>query len=129
MADSTKTNQRVVPLDADKLGHIMGASGAVLVAFVQAFLREADPLTTLFRAGLVFVGIYTASYWLVRRFLKASLLQMIREKSERREERRRKMKERQSEAKAQGPAVLDMLTPVQPEAGVPPPSESGLPQL
>jgi hypothetical protein len=115
MADSVKKASRVVPLDADKLGFITGAVGAFTVALVQMFLREADLLTTIFRAGMVFVGVYAASFWLVRRFLLASLLQMLDDKRRHREERRAKIKERREEARAQGSSILDMLEPAAPE--------------
>lgn len=129
MPDTKQRSHRVVPLDADRLGHIAGALGALPVALIQMFVRDADLLTTLVRSGWIYVGIYAAVFMLVRLFLRASLYQMLDEKRSRREDRRRRMKERQAEAKTEGPPITDMLAPGVTETGPMPPSASGLPQL
>ena len=121
---------KVVPLDADRIGHIFGAFGALGVAITQMFMRDAGLLTTLVRSGWTYVGVYAATFILVRQFLRASLFQMIADKRERREERRRQMRERQDAAKAEGVAAQSAATQSSaPEAGPRPPSETGLPSL
>ncbi len=125
MPEGTKRAPRVVALDADRLGHIAGALAALPVALAQMFYRDADLLTTLVRGGWTYVGVYAATFAMVRLFLRASLFQMLEDKRARREERRRKLKERQADAKAETSPM-----PAQaPQAGPPAPSESGLPQL
>lgn len=121
---------KVVPLDADRIGHIFAAFSALGVAITQMFMRDAGLLTTLVRSGWTYVGVYAATFFLVRQFLRASLFQMIADKRERREERRRQMRERQEAAKTEGagvqPATAQTAAPV---AGPRPPSETGLPSL
>jgi hypothetical protein len=130
MPDSARRPPKVVPLDADKLGHIAAAWGAFAVALTQMFLREATLLTTLVRSGWTYVGVYAATFILVRMFLRASLFQMLADRRERREGRRRLMKERQEAAKPKGPAGLEASAlGMESEPGTPPPSETGLPSL
>ena len=100
------------------------------VALAQMFLRDATLQATIVRSGWTYVGVYAAVFILVRMFLRASLFQMIQDKRERRELRRRQMRERQEAAKAAGQDVMGAVTEVgSPDAGTPPPSESGLPPL
>ncbi len=130
MPDSARKPPKVVPLDADKLGHIAAAWAALGVALTQMFLRDATLLTTLVRSGWIYVGVYAATFVLIRTFLRASLFQMIADRRERRESRRRQMKERQEAAKAEGAAVAGAPAAQAADArGTPPPSASGLPSL
>jgi len=87
------TQSRVLALDADKLGTVAGGFVGLLVAAIQMFYREADPLTTLVRSGWAFVGAYAAVFFLVRTILRTTLFEALAEKAAKREAKREHMRD------------------------------------
>jgi hypothetical protein len=111
------TQTRTLALDADRLGAIAGGVIALLVALVQMFLRDADPLTTVTRSGWAFVGAYAAVFYLVRTILRTTLFEMLGEKTARREAKREQMRE----ARENAAAMLNATGATPPEgANLPP---------
>jgi len=95
------TQVRTLALDADKLGAIGGGLVALVVAAIQMFYWEADPMTTVIRSGWAFVGGYAAVFFLVRTILRTTLFEMLAEKSAKREAKREQMREARDTAAAQ----------------------------
>ena len=90
MADPRKKRQpkRVVVLDGDKLGLIVGATFATLVMGLCFFLRQVDAHTAAIRVGWAFVLAYGATFFLVRVILRTTLYEFI-EQSRRKKDRKR----------------------------------------
>ncbi len=95
------THIRTLALDADKLGAIAGGIVALLVALIQMFFRDADPMTTIVRSGWSFVGAYAAVFFLCRMILRTTLFEMLAEKAAKREAKREHMREARDNAAAQ----------------------------
>lgn len=112
------TQTRTLALDADRLGSIAGGVVALVVALIQMFYRDADPLTTLARSGWAFVGAYAAVFFLVRTILRTTLFEMLAEKSARREAKRGHMRE----ARENAAAMMNATAATPPAGETAPPS-------
>ncbi len=91
---------RKLTLDADKLGAIAGGAVALVVALIQMFYRDADPMTTVVRGGWAFVGGYAAVFFLVRTIVRTTLFEMIAGKAAQREAKSDQMREARDHASA-----------------------------
>lgn len=88
MARATKKRPgRLLALDADRLGLVVGLAAAVVV-MVACFYREVPWGATFIRAGWVFVVAYAAAFFLVRLVLRTTLAEMLHDKKHKRESRR-----------------------------------------
>ena len=88
MARATKKRPvRLIALDADRLGLVVGLAAAVVV-MVACFYREVPWGATFIRAGWVFVVAYAAAFFLVRHVLRTTLAEMLQDKKRKRESRR-----------------------------------------
>lgn len=99
--------RKVIPLDGDKLGMIVGLLGAIAVLLIGVFMQRGDFATILIRVGWAFVICYGATFFLVRMILRTTLYEMIeKEKIERDEERARKKDQAKADAEAQAEEQL-----------------------
>ena len=88
MARATKKRPgRLIALDADRLGLVVGLAAAVVV-MVACFYREVPMGVIVIRAGWVFVVAYAASFFLVRLVLRTTVAEMLEDKKRKRESRR-----------------------------------------
>ncbi|MFP6581068.1 MAG: hypothetical protein VCD00_00775 [Candidatus Hydrogenedentota bacterium] len=94
--------KKVIPLDGDKLGMIVGLLGAIAVLLIGIFANRGDLPAILIRAGWTFVICYGATFFLVRMILRTTLQEMIeQEKLEREQERALKKDQAKAEAEAE----------------------------
>ncbi len=75
-----KQSKRVLVLDGDKLGHIMGVLVALIVMVICFFVQKADGYTTAIRVGWAFVVAYGATYLLIRIVLRVTLFEFVVDK-------------------------------------------------
>lgn len=79
MASAKPDNKlkRVVALDGDKLGHVVGTVVATAVMALCFFYQEVDGYTAAARVGWAFVLSYGATFFLVRVILRTTLSEFI----------------------------------------------------
>lgn len=77
------SRKRVVALDGNRLGHVVGAVMATAVMAACFFYRDADAYTTATRAGWAFVVSYGATYFLARLVLRTTLFEVVEKKKQR----------------------------------------------
>ncbi len=77
--------RRVIVLDGDKLGHVVGAIAATIVMAFCFFYQKVDGYTVAIRAGWAFVICYGATFFLVRVILRITLQEYVLEKQRQKE--------------------------------------------
>ena len=75
-----KQSKRILVLDGDKLGHIMGVLVALVVMAICFFVQKADGYTTAIRVGWAFVVAYGATFVLIRIILRVTLFEFVVDK-------------------------------------------------
>ena len=97
-----KSTRKVIPLDGDKLGMIVGLMGAIVVLLIGVFAQRGGLSSIIIRTGWTFVICYGATFFLVRMILRTTLQEMIeQEKLEREQERALKKDQAKAEAEAE----------------------------
>ena len=84
-----KASGRVVALDGDKLGAVVGAVLAIIVMALCFFMRQVDGFTVATRVGWAFVAGYGATFFLVRFILRTTLIEFVEHQKEKKESRRK----------------------------------------
>ena len=84
-AKSDNKSKRVVALDGDKLGHVVGTVVATAVMATCFYYQEVDGYTAAVRVGWAFVLSYGATFFLVRVILRTALAEFIEQEQEKKE--------------------------------------------
>lgn len=77
-----KKTGRVVALDGDKLGHIVGAGVALVVMALCFFYQKVDGFATALRVGWAFVIAYGTTFFFIRILLRVALFEFVIQKQE-----------------------------------------------
>ncbi len=77
-----KTQKRVIGLDRHRLGLIGGSIGALVVMCLSFFYQHTDFYAAAIRTGWAFVVSYFAVAILVHGILRATLIEVIRQRDE-----------------------------------------------
>ena len=75
--NAKKATGRVITLDADRLGHVVGALAALVVLAVCLFYQEVDGWTAALRVAWVFVLGYFGTFVFVRWVLRTALAEYV----------------------------------------------------
>lgn len=107
-----KQSKRILVLDGDKLGHIVGVLVALVVMAICFFVQKADGYTTAIRVGWAFVVAYGATFVLVRIILRVTLFEFVVDKKK----KERSLRSDGGDSKTTETDTSDATPPATPEA-------------